>query len=295
MVETAAILGFATLVGTLVYGWRVYRMRTLVLDRLGEATASAEQVGVGQGAVERTRSSHIGTLPLSRPLRWLPWVMILPVAFVLYFAAGMMWQYCLSLAAIAGLLGGQLEAFLAVRRAVKLETQLADAVDIMVGALGAGAGVAGALEAAIQETRNPLRGQLEDVLGRIRFGDQPQTVFKNLSERIPLETFLLFSSTLAVHWEVGGSLAPTLATVGRTIRDRIDISRRIRSNTAQSQMSTVMVLALTYLLALIVYSNGPEQMKEFLSTSIGSFFAAGSMLLQAVGIVWMSYISRMKF
>jgi Flp pilus assembly protein TadB len=120
-------------------------------------------------------------------------------------------------------------------------------------------------------------------------------VFRSLAERVPLETFVLFASTLTIHWEVGGSLGPTLATVGRTVRDRIDISRRIRSNIAQSQISTVMVLALTYFIALIVYSHGPEQMQEFLSTSIGSFFAAGAMLLQAVGIVWMSYISRMRF
>ncbi|QDU98843.1 Bacterial type II secretion system protein F domain protein [Lignipirellula cremea] len=213
----------------------------------------------------------------------------------LYFLVGMPWPYCVSLAVIASLLGSQFESFLATRKEAKLEAQLADAVDIMVGALGAGAGVAGALEAALQETHAPLRGQLEEILGRIRLGDQPQSVFQNLSERIPLETFLLFASTLAVHWEVGGSLAPTLATVGRTIRDRIDISRRIRSNTAQSTISTMMMVGLTYFIALVVYNNGPEQMKAFLGTSIGSFFAAGSMLLQAVGIVWMSYISRMKF
>lgn len=294
MLKTVVLLSFATLVASVVYGWRVFRLRGLVLDRLGKAPTSTEQKEERLSTVV-SRATRTGTYPLSRPLRWVPWIMTIPVALALYLGAGLMWQYCIAVAAIAGLLGSQLESFLAARRVGKLETQLADAVDIMVGAMGAGAGVAGALDSAIQETRNPLRGQLEDVLGRIRFGDQPQAVFKSLSIRIPLEPFLLFSSTLAIHWEVGGSLAPTLATVGRTIRDRIDISRRISSNTAQSQLSTLMILALTYFIALIVYSNGPEQMREFLSTSIGSLFAAGSMLLQAVGIVWMSHISRMKF
>jgi Flp pilus assembly protein TadB len=294
MLEAAALLGFASVAAAVAYGWRVVYLRGLVLDRLGEPAASSEQQ-VRRDAATRAAATSVGRSPLSRPLRWLPWALTLPAGLVLYFVVGMPWPYCVSLAVIAGLLGSQLEAFLAIRKAAKLEAQLADAVDIMVGALGAGAGVAGALEAAIQETNAPLQGQLEEILGRIRFGDQPQSVFKNLAERIPLETFLLFASTLAVHWEVGGSLAPTLATVGRTVRDRIDISRRIRSNTAQSQISTIMVLGLTYFIALVVYSNGPEQMQEFLSTSIGSFFAAGSMLLQAVGMLWMSHISRMRF
>ena len=56
--------------------------------------------------------------------------------------------------------------------------------------------------------------------------------------RVPLETFRLFSAALTVHQEVGGSLAPTLATVGRIIRDRIELTRRVRSLTVQSRAST---------------------------------------------------------
>lgn len=286
MLEAAAVIGFASVTAAAAYFWRVLHLRGIMLDRLG----STDSVNA-----ETTRVRRRGTYPLARTWRWVPWALAVPGGLSLYFIWRLPWPYCVSLATIVGLMGMQLESFLAARRAAKMESQLADAIDIMVGALGAGAGVTGALEAAIQETPNPLRTQLEEISGRIRYGDQPQEVFRSLAERIPLETYLLFASVLSVHWEVGGSLAPTLATVGRTVRDRIEVSRRIRSNTAQSQISTLMVLALTYFIAFIVYNNGPEQMREFLSTSIGSFFAAGSMLLQAVGIVWMSYISRMRF
>lgn len=290
MVEVLAISGFAVFAAAVIYGWRRFRLRRLVLERLGEARTSIltePRPTVVQSPPTKS--------PLLRPLRWVPWGLVLPSILILYFLVGFPWPYCISLSVIAGLLGSQTEAFLTARKTAKLETQLADAVDIMVGALGAGAGVADALEAAIQETQSPLKPQLEEILGRIRLGDQAQAVFDSLVQRIPLESFLLFASTLSVHWEVGGSLAPTLSTVGRTIRDRIDMSRRIQSNSSQSQISTLMVLGLTYFIALLVYNNGPEQMREFLATSIGSFLASGSMLLQAVGILWMSYISRIKF
>ena len=161
---------------------------------------------------------------------------------------------------IVGLLAGQLESYLAVRRTARIETQLADAIDLMVAALGAGAGVADALENAMRESRRPLRPQLEEVVGRIRFGDDPRTVYHGLTQRVPLETFLLFSSALSVQSETGGSLAPTLASVGRTIRDRIEIARRIRSNSAQSEVSTLAVMMLTYFIALVVWRTNPEQM-----------------------------------
>ena len=133
------------------------------------------------------------------------------------------------------------------------------------------------------------------MVGRIRLGDDPQAVFQGLDERVPLETFLLFASALAVQWETGGSLAPTLATVGRTIRDRVELGRRIHSNIVQSQLSVVAVLGVTYFLALVMWRSNPEQMHQFLATSVGQWAVAGSMLLQAVGIVWMSAISRIRF
>jgi Flp pilus assembly protein TadB len=116
-----------------------------------------------------------------------------------------------------------------------------------------------------------------------------------LTERVPLETFLLFSSALSVQSETGGSLAPTLASVGRTIRDRIEISRRIRSNSAQSQVSTIAVMMLTYFIALVVWRTNPEQMSQFLATSVGKWAVAGTVLMQAAGLVWMSFISRLRF
>src|SRR5205085_5028618 len=119
------------------------------------------------------------------------------------------------------------------------------------------------------EARRPLRPQLDELLGRIRYGDDAQVVLKDLQRHVPLETFRLFASALSVHWETGGSLTPTLATVGRVIRDRIEVNRRIRALTSQARTSTVAVLLVTYFLALIIWRNDPERMRQFLATAIG--------------------------
>lgn len=239
-----------------------------------------------------TGRRHLGW---TRWLGWLPWLLAVAVGLGVQAFTSLGAAYSLAVGVVTGLIGSQLWEMFTARQEALLEAQLADAIDIMVGALGAGAAVGPALESAQTEIGRPLRPYLDEVIGRIRLGDDPLTVYRSLADRVPLETFLLFSSTLAVHTEVGGRLAPTLASVGRTIRDRIDISRRIRSNIAQSQFSTFAILGLTYLIAVIVWRNGPEPMEEFVSTSVGSSFVVGSILLQAVGIVWMSWMSKPKF
>ncbi len=286
----AEILLFSGLVllglGVVAWLWRGARTRGLARGRMA-------------GPAEVAAQSPPEQVPTARSFlvrhRFLPWMLGLLAAGLLHFALGWATPFVVAVGLIAGLLAGQLESYLAVRRTARIETQLADAIDLMVAALGAGAGVTDALQSATGESRPPLRPQLEDLVGRIRFGDDPRTVYRGLTERVPLETFLLFASALSVQSETGGSLAPTLASVGRTIRDRIEIARRIRSNSAQSEVSTLAVLLLTYFIALVVWRTNPEQMDQFLATSIGQWAVAGTILLQAVGLVWMSLISRLRF
>lgn len=271
--------------GTVVVAWRNARFSRLARQRIEFASGASEPSAV---------QSHVARSHLVRH-RVLPWLAGGSAAIILYFTLGWGSAFPLAVGLIVSLLGGQLEAYLAGQRSAKIETQLVEAIDLMVGALGAGAGVTDALENATRESQRPLRPQLEDMIGRIRLGDDPPTVYHGLAERVPLETFLLFASALSVHWETGGSLAPTLAGVGRTIRDRIEIARRIHSNAAQSQMSTIAVMLLTYFIAVVMWRTNPEQMRAFLATSGGQWAVAGTIVLQAVGLVWMSAISRLKF
>ena len=267
MIEILILAGLLLGLGVFVSYWRNARIRELARQRMEHAAEVAEV-------------SPAAPVPAARSFlvrhRFVPWMLALLAAGLLHFAFGWALPFVIAVSLIVGLLAGRLESYLAERQTAKIETQLADAIDLMVAALRAGASIADALENAMRESRSPLLPQLEEVVGRIRYGDDPRTVYHGLTERVPLETFLLFASALSVQAETGGSLAPTLASVGRTIRDRIEIARRIRSNSAQSEVSTLAVFLLTYFIAVLVWRGNPEQMHEFLATKIGQWAVAGT-------------------
>jgi Flp pilus assembly protein TadB len=273
-------------IGTVVYLWRRIRLGRLAIARLDDLL-SAMDIEV--------RDEPSPSEPFLRRHRALPWLVAAVVAAAVFFVTAWGWLIAGTAGVIVGLLGSQLEGYLASRRTMLIEVQLADAIDLMTGALQAGGGVTSALENAIGETRRPLRPQLEDVLGRIRFGDDPQAVLRSLAVRVPLETFRLFASVLSVHWETGGSLAPTLATVGRQVRDRIELSRRLRSLTVQSRASTIAVLGTTYFIALVTWQSDPERVTRFVGSSLGKLFVAGTAMLQAIGIIVASAMSRLRY
>ena len=285
MSSVAPLLFLALVSAATYFVWDRIRIQRLSRERLTQPQQpdAAERLELAPGE------------PFVQKHLVLPWVFAAALGLCLRFLIHLPPIFAVTFALIAGLLGAQLEQLRVSWLTFKIEQQLADALDMMVAGLQAGVGVTTALEHAALETRKPLQPQLTEVLGRIRYGDDPQTVLRALEQRVPLEVFRLFVSALSVHWETGGSLAPTLATVGRVVRDRIEVSRRIRSLTAQSRVSVVAVIGLTYFLGVAMWRNDPDRMEAFLATSTGQYAIAGALLLQAVGIVWSSALSRLKY
>src|SRR5262245_3655677 len=283
MTETLTILGLATGAGLTAYYRHHLQLRRLARQRL--AAGVHESTPVAPPALTR---------PFVERHRVMPW--LLGIALAAGVALVPQWNllFAVAFGLILALMLDQFDQFRVDRRQLLIESQLADAIDMMVGSLRAGASVLIALESAADESLVPLQPQLAEVLGRIRFGDNPETALAGLSRRVRLETFDLFVSALTVQWEVGGSLASTLASVGKAVRERIELARLVRSMTAQSRLSTTASLALTYFIGLIIWRADPERMEAFLRTSMGSTLAALAMLLQAVGVVWAARMSRIK-
>lgn len=186
-------------------------------------------------------------------------------------------------------------AMLVSKRTLALEVQLAEAIDHIVTSLHAGVGLLDALQSAEHHTGRYLRPHLATLTQRIRLGDDPVEVCKELADIVPLESFRLFYYALAVQWEGGGNLAPTLATTGRFIRDRIEISRRVRAHTTEARFSVIAVLGLTYFLALLMWHLAPDRVDGFLATELGQSAAAVAIILQALGALWVSRMSKIRY
>ncbi len=244
-----------------------------------------------QPAIESQRQTMN---PLARPLRYSPWALGVAVSLVLALLTPIPSTISIAIGFVVALICAQIETAWHQWRISRIERQLIDLLDMMIPMLRSGAGVSTALATASETSASPLREQIDWCVQRIQLGDSGSIVFQKLSERIPIDVMELFATTMSVHWETGGSLAPVLASVTRVARDRQEVARRIRSNIAQSQFSTIAVLLLIYFVALVLWLDRPEPMEEFASSSIGSAAIAVTIILQAFGIVWMNAISKPK-
>ncbi len=270
-------------------------LRRAYIDRVvGERLADAD-FDVNEEAVEPHEAPR---RPFRHPLQRYYWIAPLCgvlCCLLLGFAAGVPWVLSFSLGILAGMLTWQLEAVLAARRVRLLEQQLADALDMMIAAVKSGASLLSAIGSAQQQAAQPLRSEFDFLAGRVRLGDEPADALNDLAARVPLESFELFTQALAVNWTVGGQLSATLASIARTVRDRIELTRRMHSMTMQSRLSIISVMAVTYFLGALMWRNDPERMGGFLTSLIGQWAVAVAVVLQGVGVIWISLISRPRF
>lgn len=279
-----ALAGIGTaLLGLVVWVQRSWHRHQVAVSRIPVADAEAA-----------VRSMDVGGLV--RPWeRALPWVLALG-SFVLLLTSTSLGTVLAAAVAFLGFVIGHLvKATLTGRRALAMEVELAEAIDHMVTSLHAGVGVLDALTTAEQLARRHLRPSLATLVSRIRLGDDPVAVCKDLARRLPLESFRLFFYALAVQWEGGGNLAPTLATTGRFIRDRVEVGRRVRAHTSEARFSVVAIIGLTYFLAALMWHLGADRVEGFLATEIGRTAAAGAVILQALGAAWIARMSRIRF
>ncbi len=265
-------------------------------NRLGESIAFLSSSNTESQAREQTttKPNRQTTNPLSRPLRYAPWALGFAASLTLVLLTSFPNTISISIGFVVALILAQLESTWYEWRISRIERQLIDLLDMMIPMLRSGAGVSTALATAAESTGSPLREQIDWCVQRIQFGDAGSVVFQRLSQRIPIDVMELFATTMSVHWETGGSLAPVLASLTRVARDRQEVARRIRSNIAQSQFSTIAVLLLIYFVALVLWLDRPQPMEEFVTNSIGSAAIAATIVLQAIGIVWMNAISKPK-
>ncbi len=224
----------------------------------------------------------------------IPWVVGPLVAGIVVMTNDIVPWIAVAIGGVAAVSTSILIQFIAAQRVARLESQLADSVDLMVSTLRAGGGLTDALSSAAQEAGRPLRGYLHELIERIRLGERPESVLTSLEERVPLESLRLFTFTLGAHWQGGGSLATTLSNVGRTIRDRFEVARRVRGQAVETEVSVVGVMVVTYSLALLMWNNYPDRVELFATSELGSMFIGFTIVMQGFGIFWISRVTRIE-
>ncbi|MDO4582325.1 MAG: type II secretion system F family protein [Bacillota bacterium] len=169
------------------------------------------------------------------------------------------------------------------RRLAKIDTQLADALTVMCGALRAGFSFQKALETISAEMPDPIGREFGRVAREIGLGMPMETSFARLIERTKNTDLEMICSAVLIQKQVGGNLAEVLDNVGDTIRQRLKVKGDIKVLTATGTMSGYVIGLLPVCLLLILMVISPDYIEPFFTTAGGRKMMALGVILEIIG------------
>lgn len=173
---------------------------------------------------------------------------------------------------------------LRARRLASFDQQLPDALMMMAGSLRAGASLAGAVASMVKEQPAPLSQEFDLMLREQRLGVALDDAIQNMGTRVPNVDFGLVLCAIRIAREVGGNLADTLERLADTLRQKHTMEGKIRSLTAQGKLQGIVVGALPFVLALILFKMEPESMAPMFTTPVGWAVCGVVVILEVMGI-----------
>jgi tight adherence protein B len=171
------------------------------------------------------------------------------------------------------------------KRFAKLERQLPEALDMLVGALKVGHSLITAIGALGQDAVEPLAGEFRKLFDEQNFGLDPHTAMTNLALRIPLPDVRIFVAAALIQKESGGNLAEVLAKVAQTTRSRFQLKKQIMVHSAQGRLTGWVLSLMPVGLGFGMYLVNPDGMSVLWTRPIGlkMLYAAAAM----VTVGWM--------
>ncbi|MBA4356635.1 MAG: type II secretion protein F [Desulfovibrio sp.] len=207
------------------------------------------------------------------------------VAFVL----AQLFTGALLLALLAGIIVGALPMLRVYRRRAArmaaFQRQLSDALDLIARALKAGNTFAGGMRMVADEFADPMGPEFATTLDEINFGLDVDKALNNLMERVDSLDLKFFVVSVNIQRETGGNLSEIITNTASLIRERFKIHGRIRILSAEGRISAIVLLALPFAAASVLYLIKPDYVSLLFNEGLGQTMIKSALVSMAMGYV----------
>lgn len=208
------------------------------------------------------------------------WMAIVPIALLL--------------AVIWLLTPGWILAWKIHRRRLLLRDQLASCTQSLANSARAGQSLAQGLKGVSQESPEPLAGELRQLMAEYDLGRPLPDALLDAKQRLQLDSFSMFASTIVVSLQQGGRVTEALEKISRSLRENQRIERKLDAETAGGWRVVLILTLFPFLFLLGFYVVHPEGTMLMFQSWIGQFLVVVMLLLIVSSVYWSRKILRIE-
>ncbi len=177
-------------------------------------------------------------------------------------------------------------------RARRFEARLVDAIGLMHAALLGGENPIHALAVAANASKGSVKTELNEIVKRLELGLTIEKATARMTDLYDSEGVRLFARMLIAKWYAGGDLGILLRSVGRIIRERVKLRMKISGQLAGARYASVFVALLPYLVIPVFIWKQPQWLDTMVNHPFGPTYLFAAVMMQVVGLFWLSRILR---
>ncbi len=186
-----------------------------------------------------------------------------------------------------GLLGAALPwIWIKARQAKRLRdltAQLPDAIDMLSTAMRTGFSFLRGVQLIASQMQPPISEEFRRVATEVQLGMSVDEALDNLVDRTRCYDLELLVAAVQIQLNVGGNLSEILDSISHTIRERVRLQGEIMAATAETRLSSVVLLAMPVGVALLINAVNPGYLKPLFTTPVGMGMALLAGVLMAIG------------
>jgi tight adherence protein B len=180
------------------------------------------------------------------------------------------------------------------KRLDKFEEHFPEALDLLSRGIRAGHAFSAGMKMVADELPEPVGPEFRKAFEEQNYGLPLKESLNNLALRIPLLDVRFFSTAVLIQRETGGNLSEILDTLANVVRERFKIRRQVRVHTAHGRFTGWVLMALPGFLALALSFINPDHMKLLFTNRLGQMMVIASVVMQAVGFVWIKKVIKIE-
>ncbi|NEX47130.1 type II secretion system F family protein [Pseudotabrizicola algicola] len=182
----------------------------------------------------------------------------------------------------------------AKKRVSLMEDQLAEAVELMVRSLRVGHPFASAIGIVAKEVPDPLGTEFGLIADEAAYGRNVADSLKAFAERMDNQDLRFLAVAVAIQQQSGGNLAEILEGLGKVVRARYKLFRRVKAITAEAKWSGMFLSAFPLGALVAINVIDPLYYDEVKDTPM--FVPAGIFVgvMLTINIIYMKIMTTIK-
>lgn len=175
-------------------------------------------------------------------------------------------------------------------RSRRFESQLVDAIDMMVPELRVGGNTLTALRRTADTENGIVKKEFAEAVRRLEFGVPIENSLKRMTEIYDSEGVRLFCKTLESKWHIGGDLASILSSVNVIIRERLKLRMQMIGQLSGIRYASFLLAAAPYVIYTFFMINQPDWIAVIHQDPLGNQMLYGALALQVAGMLILNWI-----